>query len=475
MNTFAPCSDREMRITMDKLSDTRSPPPMDNNIPPREARSSKGWRENTYAIYLMVLINKLTFSQQSASIAQFDSKLSVGLTLGMYIIGKLFGNIFFSRVVVRYQIKVTLLCSTFVSIFAAVTNLIMFYMRGKLHSYIAGAVLQCMIQFLIGIGTGNKGAITTYISATVKGEDLPRTNLRISCYENAGYTLGPLTVILLTYIPNPTLVSSLAHISTQIIITIILLLMKTNNNAPLKVQDDPNTSESYGLLFKTVVRHLPLSSCSCVFSLYVAVAVSVSESLFDWDDITVIRYHAPTLLIASLLSTFIAYNMKTAMKNNNIKRVPLTSGLFLVMLSMLTLVPAMISIADKEVDYHQNQNITLSSAVGSNRHQSISHGLSHMALITCGLTLASFGNVICKVNFFSSTAQEVKGHPSHMGVIAALWWFTSGFVTLLYGIIANMHFTVIVFPGFVTLTFVIIFLVYYIHWVMTCGAQPNSL
>ena len=96
-----------------------------------------------------------------------------------------------------------------------------------------------------------------------------------------------------------------------------------------------------------------------------------------------------------------------------------------------------------------------------------------MWLITCGLALASFGNVICKVNYFSSTASEVKGNPRHMGIIAAVWWFSSGLVTLLYGLIASMHFTVIVFPSVMTLTFVIIFVAYYTHWVMTCR-QPSK-
>ena len=434
------------------------------------------WRENFYAIYLMVLINKLTFSQQSASIAQFDSKLSVGLTLGLYIIGKLVGNIFFSKVVIRYQIRVALLCSTFVAIFASAANLTMFYVRDKLHSRIAEAALQCIIQFLIGIGTGNKGAITTYISATVKGEDLPRANLRISCYENAGYTLGPLTVVLLTYIPDPTLVSSLAHIATQCIIVVILLLMKTDN-AALKVREDQRKGKNYTLLFKTILHYLPLSTCSCVFSLYVAVAVSISKYLFSWDSITLIRYHAPTLLVASLLSTFIAYNLKAAMKNNNIKHVPRTAGVFMVLLSMITLVPAMITIADTELDFHHHQSGENSTSIsqGHSGEQSIYHGLTHMWLITCGLALASFGNVICKVNYFSSTAREVKGHPSHMGIIAAVWWFTSGFVTLLYGLIASMHFTVIIFPTVVILTFFIIFLVYYIHWVMTCRKPPEDV
>ena len=71
----------------------------------------------------MVLVNKLTLSQQSASIAQFDSTLSGGLTLGLYIIGKFIGNIVFSRVAISFQIKTALLYSTGIAVIASVSNL----------------------------------------------------------------------------------------------------------------------------------------------------------------------------------------------------------------------------------------------------------------------------------------------------------------------------------------------------------------
>ena len=429
------------------------------------------WRENNFiAIYLMVLINKLTFSQQSANLAQFDTKLGIGLTLGLNIMGKLIGNILFSKVALRYQIKTALLCSTFTAIFAAVTNLTMYYIRGRLHSHISVAVLQCCVQFLIGMGTGNKGAITTYISATVKSSDLSRANLRISCYENIGYTLGPLTVIALTYVSNPTLVSSLAHIVAQSIIVIILLLIKSKSSTAKIPKDDTETPD-YLSLFKTVLRYIPLTTCSCAFNLYIAVAVSISQNLFDWDNITVIRYHAPTLIISALISTFVSYNMKTAMKITHINHIPRAAGMFFVFLSMVTLGPAIISIAEKEFVFHQsspdNETIVDHEVEVVDEH-TVYHAMTHVWLITCGLTLASFGNVMSKVNYFSLSAQESKGHPSHMGVIAAVWWSTSGFLTLLYGLTADLHLTVIIFPSVIALMFLVIFLAYYMHWVVTC-------
>ena len=71
------------------------------------------------------------------------------------------------------------------------------------------------------------------------------------------------------------------------------------------------------------------------------------------------------------------------------------------------------------------------------------------------------------VNLFIIERVIVKQLPA-AGIIAAVWWFSSGLVTLLYGLIASMHFTVIAFPSVMTLTFVIIFVAYYTHWVMTC-------
>ena len=432
------------------------------------------WRKNFNPICLMVLVNKLTLSQQSASIAQFDSTLSVGLTLGLYIIGKLIGNIVFSRVAISFQIKTALLYSTGIAVIASVSNLTIISTREKLSSSNTEAVLQCIIQLLIGIGTGNKGAIVTYISAAVSKDDLSRANLRISCYENIGYTLGPLTVIILTFLPYPTLISSVAHIAIQMIIIATLLLMKTKSITP---QNADNSNKSLGnkTLMKTVLRFLPLSMCACVFSLYVAVAVSVTKELFTWDDKTVIRYHAPTLLVPSLLSTLIAYSMKLAMKTNNFTHIPKSSGVFLVMLSMLTLVPAIVSISDKlSLQSTRNENSTLSDQASGDAEQTIYHGMSHLWLITAGLTLASFGTILCKVNNFTLTANKVSGHSGHMGVVAAVWWLTSGVVTLLYGLIADTHYTVVVFPSAITALFVVIFVMSYISGMLTKTSSVGS-